>query len=134
MMAYLDGELSEKGRLQFERLLEKHPEWRAEMAEMAALIGATRQLKLKPPAAKVWDRYWEEIDNKLGRQVGWLVALAGALMLIGYGFYKVIMYADNDFVKLGIGMLGAGMVLLFVLILRGRFQELRRDRYRRIRK
>ena len=77
MMAYLDGELPEKARLQFERLLEKHPEWRVEMADMAALIGATKQLKLKPPAAKVWDRYWEEIDNKLGRQMGWALALAG---------------------------------------------------------
>lgn len=134
MMAYLDGELPEKARLQFERLLEKHPEWRVEMADMAALIGATKQLKLKPPAAKVWDRYWEEIDNKLGRQMGWALALAGALILIGFGFYKVIMYADNDFVKLGIGLLGTGMLMLFTVILRARLLELRRDRYRRIRK
>lgn len=133
-MAYLDGELSPQDRAAFEALLEQHPEWREEAAEMAEIVGATKQVKLRPPDPTIWDNYWEEIDSRIERKVGWLITSIGAALLMLLGIWKVMMFAQNDLVRLGILMVVVGMALLFFAVIRGRLVELPKDRYRRIRK
>ncbi|CAN5505580.1 hypothetical protein BH09SUM1_BH09SUM1_01540 [soil metagenome] len=134
LMAYLDGELSPQDRAAFEALLEQHPEWREEAAEMAEIVGATKQVKLRPPDPTIWDNYWEEIDSRIERKVGWLITSIGAALLMLLGIWKVMMFAQNDLVRLGILMVVVGMALLFFAVIRGRLVELPKDRYRRIRK
>lgn len=133
-MKYLDGEMSLRERRSFERFLEDHPEWREELNEMAEIVGATRKLRFRPPDPSVWDRYWEEIDNRLHRGVGWTVALIGSILLIAYGFVKVLAFAENDLVRAGILLMALGVLVLFITVLRGRMIEMPHDRYRRIRK
>jgi hypothetical protein len=132
MMAYVDDELSPADRAALEVLLQQHPEWRTQVAEMVELVGATKVLKRRPPDPQVWDNYWEEIDAKLPRQVGWTLTLIGGMILIGYGIWKVVAFTDNDYVRLGITLVIVGFGLLFAAVIRGRMLELHRDRYRRI--
>lgn len=134
LMAYLDGEMTPKARKEFEELLEKHPEWREQVGELAGVVDAAKSLRLRAPGSKTWDNYWQEIDSRLERRLGWTVALIGAVVLILVGFFKVVVYAQNDFVRAGIFLVGAGLTILFVTVLRGRMLELPRDRYKRIRK
>lgn len=133
-MAYLDGELSKDARKEFESLLDAHPEWREQVQEMAELVEGTQHLRLRPPDREVWDHYWEEIDSRLQRRFGWVVALIGSLALIGWGIVKVLLYAENNVVLFGIVLVLIGLVTLFVSVLRGRLLEMPRDRYRRIRR
>ncbi len=134
MMAYLDGELSAEERRDFERLLDEHPEWRAEYNRLRPVVEVPRRLRLRPPDPALWDNYWEEIDGRLQRRFGWIVALVGSVLLILYGFIKVLAYAQNDVVRAGILLVAAGLLILFFTALRGRLLELPRDRYRRIRR
>jgi ferric-dicitrate binding protein FerR (iron transport regulator) len=134
MMAYLDREMTPRQRRAFEELLEEHPEWREELSEMAELVGATNQLRMRPPSPDVWDNYWEEIDSELHRGFGWTVALVGSLILIVWGFVKVIAFAENDLVRTGILLIALGFGILFLTVLRGRIIEFSKDRYRRIRR
>ena len=134
LMAYLDGEMSPAQRRDFERLLEQHPEWRNEVAEMADVVKATQKLKLRTPDPHMWDNYWEEIDDRLQRKTGWLIALIGALLLSVVGIWKVLVFSDNMYVRSGIVLIIIGTAILFAAVVRGRLLEYPRDRYRRIRK
>ncbi len=134
LMAYLDGEMSPREARDFERLLEEHPEWLEEANFMKDVTEGVKVLKVRRPEPAFWDHYWEEIDSRLQKSVGWFVAMAGALLLIVAGFAKVLTYAENDFVRLGIVLVGIGVLILFVMALRGRLLEMPRDRYWRIRK
>lgn len=134
MMAYLDGEMSPKDRKAFEELLRQQPDWRDEFEEMVQITESTRHLHLRPPDPTVWDHYWEEIDNRLQKRFGWAFALVGALILILWGFVKVLLYAENNLVKVGIILVALGVVVLFAAAIRGRLLEVPRDRYGRIRR
>lgn len=133
-MAYLDGELSKEDRRVFEQLLEEHPEWRDELNEMSELVQATNKVHLREPDPTFWDNYWEEIDSRIHRRFGWFAALIGSLLLIVFGFIKVLIFAENSFVQVGILLIAVGMIILFITILRGRLLEMPRDRYQRIRR
>ena len=133
LMAYLDGELSAAEAKQFEKLLDEHPEWREQVREMADVVEASNKLHLRIDPC-TWDNYWEEIDSRLQRHVGWTVALIGSLIVILYGFIKVLLFAQNDWVRGGMLLVAMGLVFLFISVLRGRFVELPRDRYTRIRR
>lgn len=132
-MAYLDGELPPSEVESFERLLAEHPEWRAEVEEMAALVSETDKLKVRIDPA-IWDNYWEEIDSRLHRRVGWGLLLVGAVLLIVLGTIKVYTLANDNWVRGGISLVLLGLVILFVAVLRGRFLEIPRDRYGRIKR
>jgi uncharacterized membrane protein len=133
LMAWLDGEMPPQEAKQFEKLLAEHPEWREQVQEMADIVGASKKLHLRVDPC-IWDNYWEEIDNRLQRRVGWLVALVGSVILIIWGLVKVLVYAQNDWVRGGLLLVVVGLVVLFIAVLRGRFLELPKDRYTRIRR
>jgi ferric-dicitrate binding protein FerR (iron transport regulator) len=134
LMAYLDGELPPERAKAFERLLARHPEWQQEVDEMAAIVAATGRLKPRQPDPHVWDNYWEEIDARLARHTGWLVALAGAAILLAWGTWKIVAFAENDYVRAGIGLVLLGVAILFGAVVRGRLMEMPRDRYKGVRK
>lgn len=133
LMAFLDGEMSDKEARQFQKLLDEHPEWRAQADEMADIVNTANQMKFRIDPS-IWDGYWEEIDCRIKRQIGWLLTLAGAAMLILFGFYKVMAYAQNDFVRGGLVFIAVGILVLFFAVLRGRYLEYPNDRYKRIRR
>lgn len=134
MMAYLDGEMSPKDRKAFEELLRQQPDWRDEFEEMLQITESTSHLHLRQPDPTVWDHYWEEIDNRLQKRFGWAIALVGSLILILWGFAKVLVYAENNFVRVGLILLALGVIVLFGAAIRGRLLEVPRDRYGRIRR
>ncbi|MCB2155547.1 hypothetical protein KQI84_11730 [bacterium] len=133
-MAYLDGEMSPEEVEQFERLLEQHPEWREELAEMASVVEATDALAFAPPPAEVWDNYWEEIDSQLSKRTGWLLAAAGGAILAAAGIIKILLLTESLWIRVGLALVVGGLLLLFISVLRGRLLEIPNDRYRKIRK
>lgn len=134
MMAYLDGELSPREAREFEQLMEAHPEWREQVKSMADVVGATSRLKLRRPDPTTWDRYWEEIDSRLQRRLGWVLLLIGGLSLMLLGIVKVFALADNWMVQSSMLLVLLGMAVLFFAVLRGRLLEVPRDRYGKVRR
>jgi len=130
-MAFLDGEMAPGEEREFRRLMENHPEWLEEVEEMAELVEATDRLRVRVTGSTL-ENYWEEIESRIQRRVGWMVLLVGSLALIGFGFVKVLAYAQNDFVRSGILLVALGLVALFLAVLRGRVLDMRRDRYSKV--
>ncbi|MEQ8819642.1 MAG: hypothetical protein RLY93_05310 [Sumerlaeia bacterium] len=134
LMAWIDGELSEAEAAEFERLLEDHPEWREEAAELAAVAKAADQLAFKAPPAEVWDEYWEEIDERISRRTGWLLMCLGGLFLVIFCFVKIFLLAESPLIRSGLILMVAGFAILFLGVLRGHLLELPKDRYRRVKR
>jgi ferric-dicitrate binding protein FerR (iron transport regulator) len=134
LMAYLDGELTVEEARAFEALLEEHPEWRSEVAQMRAVVGASAGLRFRSAPEGTWDNYWEEIDSRIAKPIGWILAGIGGFGLAVAGAVKVFLLAENLWVRVGLGAVVAGLLLLFLSVLRGHLLERPRDRYRRIRR
>jgi len=135
LAAWLDGEMPPEEAREFERLLEEHPEWREEAAEMAELSAGHKQLRYAPPPAATWDNYWEEIEPRLvERRFGWIALAVGGDILACIGTVKVVMLATNPLIRTGLALVVLGLLVTFVGVVRGHLLERPKDRYRRVRK
>lgn len=135
LAAWLDEEMTDEERREFERLMEAHPEWREEAAEMAALSSALNTLKYTSPPPKVWDNYWEQIHGRLKeRTTGWIALAVGGTLITAFGSWKVITWATNPFARLGLVLVITGLLITFVSVVRGHLLERPHDRYRKVRR
>jgi anti-sigma factor RsiW len=132
LMAWLDGELTAEEAAAFEALLERHPEWRPEVEKLAGVVRASQRLRFAAPAPEAWDNYWQQIDSRLAKPAGWLLAAGGALLLLAAGYVKLLLWIDSEWLRAGLVLLGAGLAVLFAAVLRGRLREIPHDRYRNI--
>ncbi|MBX3729127.1 MAG: hypothetical protein KF858_08060 [Candidatus Sumerlaeia bacterium] len=134
LMAYLDGELAPEEARAFEALLDAHPEWRSEVEQMRAVVASSAGLQFRPVPEGTWDNYWEEIDSRIAKPIGWILVGIGGFGLAVAGAVKVFLLAENMWVRVGLGAVVAGLLLLFLSVLRGHLLERPQDRYRRIKR
>lgn len=136
LAAWLDGEMPPEEAREFERLLEQHPEWREEAAEMAEVSSALKGLRYAPPPASTWDGYWDEIEPRLEKErvAGWIALAIGGAMLFAIGTYKILVLATNPLVRTGLVLVIVGLLVTFVSVVRGHLLERSRDRYRKVRR
>jgi predicted anti-sigma-YlaC factor YlaD len=139
MMGYLDNELSEEQRRQFEEHLSGCPECKKELEEFKKLKAITDEFTLAEPEERIWQDYWSGVYNRIERGVGWIVFSVAAILLTIYGGFKLIeeMIKDPDIetiLKVGLLALIAGLAILFVSVLRERIYFWKRDRYKDVRR
>lgn len=135
MMAYLDGEMSKTARREFEAILEAHPEWRSEVEMFQSVLVETENLKYKPLPNDHWDGYWEEIDSELlGKPIGFVLIGFGLGLLLLVGLVYLVSLLTSPLLLVGFSILIAGIVLLYLSVLRGFIKEYKKDRYRRIKR
>jgi len=139
MMGYLDNELSNEQRRQFEEHLTGCSECREELKEFRRLKAITDEVTLVEPEDKIWQDYWRGVYNRIERGVGWIVFSVAAILLTIYGGFKLIeeMIKDPDIetmLKVGLLALIVGLAILFVSVLRERFYFWKRDRYKDVRR
>lgn len=139
MMGYLDNELTQQQRQQFEEHIASHPECGVEFEEFKKLQQITDSLSLAEPEDEIWDQYWSNSYNRLERGVGWVVFSVAAILLLIYGGFKMIEEIITDptigmLLKGGLLMLIAGLAILFVSILRERLFIQKKDRYKDVRR
>lgn len=136
---YLDGELDPEERAAFEEELARSPELRRELEAFRATKEVTDAVQLIEFPDAVWDRYWESTYNRLERQLGWIVLSIGAMIVLGFAGYNVVMSLVHDtetpvIVRLGIGLLCVGGAILFISVLRERIFTRKTDPYRGVRR
>jgi predicted anti-sigma-YlaC factor YlaD len=139
MMGYLDNELSDEQRRQFEEHLAGCPECAGELKEFKRLKAITDEVTLIEPEDRIWQDYWGGIYNRIERGVGWIVFSVAAIALAIYGGFKAIEELIKDpgvkiMLKVGLLALIAGLAILFVSVLRERIYFWRKDRYRDVRR
>jgi predicted anti-sigma-YlaC factor YlaD len=139
MMGYLDNELNNEQRRQFEEHLRGCSECKDELKEFRKLKAITDEVTLVEPEDKIWQDYWSGVYNRIERSVGWIIFSVAAILLTIYGGFKLIeeMIKDPDIemmLKVGLLALIAGLAILFVSVLRERLHFWQKDRYRNVRR
>lgn len=134
LMGRLDGEL-EPGQ---ERELDEHlltcAECRAELEEFRRMNEMAGRMRFSEPQDEAWDAYWRGIYNRLERGAGWMLVSLGAILLLGFGAFKLVEELLTDpavalVVKVGVSALLLGVVVLVVSLVRERVFGLKSDRY-----
>ncbi|MBW7990083.1 MAG: zf-HC2 domain-containing protein [Planctomycetes bacterium] len=139
MMGYLDNELSNEQRRQFEEHLTGCSECKAELKEFRKLKAITDEVTLVEPEDKIWQDYWGGVYNRIERRVGWIVFSVAAILLVIYGGFKLIEEIITDssvgiLLKAGLLALIAGLAILLVSVLRERLHFRQNDRYKNVRR
>jgi len=139
MMGYLDNELSNEQKRQFEEHLTGCSECKTELKEFRKLKAITDEVTLVEPEDKIWQDYWSGVYNRIERSVGWIVFSVAAILLTIYGGFKLIEEMIKDpnietMLKVGLLALIAGLAILLVSVLRERLHFWQKDRYRNVRR
>lgn len=138
LMGYLDAELTETEVERFEQHLRECGECSAELAQFRRLKEVTQNMRVVAPDEKYWDVYWSNIYNRLERRVGWILMSIGAILLLSYGIYALILelfVAQIPLVvRIGVLALVVGIVTLLVSVVRERIFLSKADKYERIKR
>ncbi len=137
LAGYVDDELTPDQREEFERELQRNPELQSELDEFSKLREVTDQVTYADIPDHVWAGYWSSIYRRLERSSGWLLLSAGLIILLGFGLYTIFSELFTDptvpvWLKIGVGAVFLGSVILLVSYARERLFAWRRDRYREV--
>jgi len=134
LAGYLDGELTDQERQAFEAELAVNAELRAELEQFRKLKEVTDTMHYADLPDEVWETYWESIYRKLERGIGWILFSIGAIILLGFGLYSALrsLYSAPDvslWAKIGVSLVGGGVIFLLVSYVRERLFAYKRERY-----
>jgi anti-sigma factor RsiW len=137
--AYLDGELEPAERRAFEEELARSPELLEEVEAMRNMQSVMSGIRLKELPDAAYDSYRERTYNRLERRVGWILLSVGAMVLIGYGLYQLVVFLISDaelawWIRVAIGAVCAGLAVLFVSVVRERLFVWKRDPYKEVKR
>ncbi len=129
---YLDGELDPAERARVETYAASHSEFRRELDEMRALMANAAHLQPPHVPDEEWDRFLDNVYNRLERRTGWILTMIGAAGLAALAMYfiAVLPWAPPP-VKWFTEIALAGLAVLFVSVLRQRLAMRKTDRYSR---
>lgn len=134
LAGYVDGELTDAEKLEFERELSHSAELRVEMEEFMKLKEVTDGMRYADIPDQVWESYWESLYKKTERGVGWIFLSVGAIIVACFGLYEVFykLFTDPDaplWLQIGLPMATVGGVILLVSYARERLFARKRERY-----
>ncbi len=133
LMKATDGVLSAAESEELEALLEAHPERRAELEDYELIMGATDAMRDRIIAGAQIEPPRESASTFALLSLGWLLFFAGLCLIYGWALWALLSDPDTPWhVKGGVGLLGAGLALLFTHVARTRLRGLRHDPYSEI--
>ena len=131
-MAYVDGELPQPERAEFEQRMRTEPELARSVAEFQALARFSSDLLPPEPADLEWQKLEQEPLQRLGLPLGWTLCLVSAIGLIGASMIGLWLSGSSLGEKLLITAGVAGLTILFLIVLRARLRVLPYDPYRKV--
>ena len=134
LMGLLDGELPSKEEKNLRLHVKECKECRGELEEFNKMEGVIEKMKYKEPPDEAWEKYWSKVYNRLERGLSWILISIGAMILLFYGGFKAVESLVKDptlavFLKVAILVLLAGLVILFVSVVRERIFTYKKDKY-----
>jgi hypothetical protein len=130
---YLDGELSPADLEELEAHLAQCATCQREVDVMRRLFwGTTSAFAVRDLSEETWDRFMDNVYNRLERRAGWTIFLLGLAGLSLFGSYTFFMEPwTSALVKVLIATPIAGLAILFISVLRQRLESAKTDRYSR---
>ncbi len=137
IMGYIDDELGPAEARRIEDHLAVCVMCRREEKSFRRLAEVTDEMVHEELPAVDVDLAWETIYRRLERSTGWLLMSAGLILLLAYGAWAMLqaffLEPDAPFiVKLGVGALLAGVMVLLVSVGREALTKYRGERYREV--
>jgi uncharacterized membrane protein YedE/YeeE len=130
-MRLLDGELGPEEKDRYQEHVKSCDDCRRELKEMGRIVGLTNDLRLKPPDEEFWARYWDNLYHRLERGTGFLLLIAGIIVLSAFAVYEAVT-SPGFFSVRGLSIAAAllGLVILFLSVARERYHESKSDPYK----
>lgn len=134
---YLSNDLSPEEKNEFELIIKSDHKLKEEFEEQLKINEALKKMHLKNPSKEVWDGYWLGIYNRLERGLAWIAISIGALIVFGFTTVKVVNEIVKDtssplVLKLGLGALFFGGLVLLFSVIREKFFTHKKDKYKEI--
>lgn len=133
--AYLDNELTQAEAQRVRIHLEDCSECARAFDEMSRLRSMTSAAEFPEPPEDRWEELGRRMSVKAPRQTGWLLIVVG--LAVWMGFVAVTAIRNMRWPapeEAAIGAIFAGFALLLISVVRQRWLEYPRDRYRRVKK
>ncbi|MCF7972459.1 MAG: zf-HC2 domain-containing protein [Phycisphaerae bacterium] len=139
MMAYLDGELDDKQTKMLQEHLAQCTQCSKELEEFKSLKSMTDNIVLSEPEDQVWQRYWDNVYNRVERGIGWMLMSMAGVCLAVFGGFKMVECIVTDpsvslFLKVALLVMILGLSILLISIMRERLYFWKHDRYRHVRR
>ncbi len=139
MMGMLDGELNAQQKKQVEEHLDRCANCAKTYQAFKKLKKETSDMKLKPLPEMYWDEYWQHVYNKIERGIAWILVSIGAIIILAYSVWQAMEQFFIDpmeplSMKIGVGALVLGTIILFVSVLREKIMLRKDDKYRSIKR
>ncbi len=135
LSAYLDGELTQADRQRVRLYLESSEEGRLELEELTTLQQMTAELRFGDPPDKRLDSIEASLAVQAPRRFGWALTIVGLLSWVAY---VVVLYVRNfrwpAIPELIGGGVLAGLLVVFLSVVRQRYLERPHDRYRKVKR
>ena len=134
---YFESELSVEEKSELEKLLRDNPKLSEEFEEQKRIKEVLTKMKLKNPSRDVWDGYWLGIYNRIERGFAWILISIGAIIFFAYASIEAVNSFIKDtqvpqIVKIGIGILVFGILVLLLSLIREKFFVTKRDKYKEV--
>jgi hypothetical protein len=126
---FVDGELGEEERNEFEARLTESTELQREVAIQLAMKGDLRAMGLDQPTPQ-GGSVWDSVNRRIARPTGWVFLVVGVLMYAAYAVYTFIESPMNLFDRLMIGFVVIGFAILLASVAYERIRNYRTDPYR----
>ncbi|MSR60965.1 MAG: hypothetical protein EXS08_00765 [Planctomycetes bacterium] len=131
-MAYVDGELADAARAEFERRLAQEPALRTEVAALRELELLARAAAPREPLDHEWEALSREPLQRGVLGLGWVLLCAGVLGGIVFAALELALSDEPLALKLVLAALAGGLALLFGAVLRARLRTQHLDPYRKV--
>ena len=131
-MAYVDGELTDEARAEFEARLASERHLRLEVAELKKLEVLARAQAPPEPMDHEWRQMEAEVVHGGGTRLGLVLLGFGSLGFGGWSTLEIFRSEMEPVAKVFFGTLVLGALVLFLVTLRGRLRTLAFDPYTKV--
>ena len=133
LSGYLDGELTQQEAQKVILLLESDSEYKQLHDEMAAMRHEVQSLSLQDSELEHLDKLFQEPVAKTSRMFGFALIAVSSFAIVSFILYSVFINAAISLlIKIAIGLLGTGSLLLLFSVLRQRMISNKKDKYNRV--
>ena len=133
-MAYVDGELTDDARTEFEVRLASESSLRGEITELRQLAILARQMAPPEPMDHEWDQLEREWIHSGGNNLGLTLLAVGATGLAACALWWIFTTDISPVPKAFAGATVGGALLLLLVTLRARLRTLPFDPYTKVKR
>ncbi len=134
-MRLLDGELGGAEKAEYESHVQTCATCRAELGDLGRVVQLTDELRLRTPDDEFWDGYWDSVYRKSERGLGFLLLMAGLIVLAGLGVFRAVTSpAFFTYEGMSVTAILVGLIVIFISVVRERYHESKNDPYKGVRR